>query len=117
MRLISTITSIFSDRSGFCAGCGRIQAQVAKLIKGPRISICDQCVGAAATLIQSSRPPWHLAPSGREFPVRSGKRCSFCGRDSEEVGEGVQLTHGTICRKCVNLCTRILVEAPDRAAT
>src|SRR5260370_1159019 len=115
MGLLSTIIGIFSDRSGFCAGCGRRQVQVAELIKGPGLSMCDQCVNAAATLIESSNPPWRLDRSRRQSSVRSGKRCSFCGKDSEEVGEFVQLAHGSICRNCVQLCTEILIEAPDRA--
>ncbi len=37
-----------------CSFCGKNETQVAKLVAGPRVYICDACVAAARRIMDSS---------------------------------------------------------------
>ncbi len=37
-----------------CSFCGRDESQVAKLVAGPKVFICDLCTAAAARIISSN---------------------------------------------------------------
>jgi ATP-dependent protease Clp ATPase subunit len=78
-----------------CSFCGRAQQQVAKLVAGPGVYICDGCVAQART--------WPADP----YPGRS---CRFCGKWTP--GTGRVTTHGsaTICAECLDLCDEIIAE-------
>jgi ATP-dependent protease Clp ATPase subunit len=39
-----------------CSFCGRHEDQVAKLVAGPRVYICDACVAVADRLMKESGP-------------------------------------------------------------
>ena len=68
------------ERSLSCSFCGRTERQVAKLVAGPKVHICDACVALAqramdegdprAPQLEPPRPLWvrvlaWLRPSGR----------------------------------------------------
>ena len=76
-----------------CSFCGRAQQQVAKLIAGPNVYICNDCV----TLARS----WEPLP----YP---GRGCGFCGtwlpRERPVTGRGTV----AICDDCLDLCDEIL---------
>jgi ATP-dependent protease Clp ATPase subunit len=38
-----------------CSFCGKSEDDVQKLVAGPQVYICDECVGVAARLTQSER--------------------------------------------------------------
>ena len=38
-----------------CSFCGRDQDQVAKLVAGPKVYICDECIAAAMRIISDSQ--------------------------------------------------------------
>ena len=40
-----------------CSFCGKSQRQVKKLIAGPGVYICDDCVGLAVEMIQEDEQP------------------------------------------------------------
>lgn len=69
-----------------CSFCGRPEAQVSKLIAGPKVYICDACVGAAEQVLRDDRS---TEPPGGAFmqrvPFGSRMRCSFCRRQSRRV--------------------------------
>jgi hypothetical protein len=46
---------IFGPRSLKCSFCRRKDTEVAKLVAGPRVYICDRCVAIAAQLMEG--PP------------------------------------------------------------
>ena len=78
-----------------CSFCGRAQPQVAKLIAGPNVYICDGCV--------------HLARTWAPLPY-PGRSCSFCGRwaprEHRVTGQGAV----AICDECLDLCDEIIAE-------
>ena len=66
-----------------CSFCGLPSTQVAKLIAGPKVYICDTCVGAGERVLRS-RTPTETASGGQMelVPLDSRVRCSFCRRRS-----------------------------------
>jgi ATP-dependent Clp protease ATP-binding subunit ClpX len=47
-----------------CSFCGKRAAEVAKLVAGPRVYICDRCVALASRILaeETSAPPSASAP-------------------------------------------------------
>ena len=82
-----------TDRTLNCSFCLRPQRQVQRLIAGPGVYICDDCVGRQAR-----------AMATRGAPVQ---RCSFCGQKRASLGVGGATQ---ICEDCLDLCNRILRE-------
>src|SRR5467141_3324692 len=52
----------------YCSFCGKSQHEVAKLVAGPSVFICDECVAICTGVIQDSDPPG-TAP--KETPTAS----------------------------------------------
>lgn len=50
---------MFRRRRLACSFCGRDETEVAKLVAGPRVFICDQCVSIASQIMgaDNSNPP------------------------------------------------------------
>jgi ATP-dependent protease Clp ATPase subunit len=109
-----------SGPAGPCSFCGRSREECAKLIAGPGVFICDQCVvqatrlSAGAAVVGLAAGPLRLEASG------SQARCSFCGEEAGEVrhlvASGLSVPAGKfgdlarICDKCLDLCLEILAE-------
>ncbi len=77
-----------------CSFCGKSYGEVKKMVAGPGVRICDNCIKLC-----------HSALTGRPD---NRTLCSFCGRTQAEVkmlipGRGVY-----ICEKCVVLCKSVL---------
>jgi len=49
------------ERKLACSFCGKRDFEVAKLVAGPRVYICDTCVALASELMQSDGPGRHVA--------------------------------------------------------
>src|SRR4029077_15446198 len=82
-----------------CTWCGRPPAEVAKLIAGPKVYICDACVGAAeqAAAGTASGP---VAPmTGRSLVTR----CAFCGKRASAARSLVAAPEGHVCSECVRV--------------
>src|SRR5262249_9141390 len=85
-----------------CTFCGAEQADVAKLIAGPGVQICDWCVGLARQAHASWAP---AARAGAELsPVSTGD-CSFCGASPGALVSGGD---ARICVSCVDFCDEVL---------
>jgi ClpX C4-type zinc finger len=107
--------------AGPCSFCGRSRSEVAKLIAGPGVFICDQCVAqatrlsAGATVEERAEAQMRLEPSGSQV------RCSFCGKQAVQgmllvasrlaSAPGGKFGQGArICDECLDLCLEILAE-------
>jgi ATP-dependent protease Clp ATPase subunit len=73
-----------------------------KLIAGPGVFICDECVAEAETALRRE-PARNLAwtPAGK-------LKCSFCGSATKDGLAGNAATR--LCGTCVELCRRILTD-------
>jgi len=69
-----------------CSFCGLPSTQVAKLIAGPKVYICDACVGAGEQVLRGGTPTWTAGGGPMELvPLHSRMRCSFCRRKSSHA--------------------------------
>ena len=74
-----------------CSFCRRSEAEVAKLVAGPRVYICDRCVAIATEIMNAPPDPDQPAAAGRRS-VRSGvagwrRRLFGARRASRQVAE------------------------------
>ncbi|MEM7050681.1 MAG: ClpX C4-type zinc finger protein [Acidobacteriota bacterium] len=47
------VSKIFQRKSLSCSFCAKTSAQVAKLLGGPKVHICDQCVGVCNRVLEA----------------------------------------------------------------
>jgi len=80
---------MFGRRRLACSFCGKGEADVAKLVAGPKVFICDQCVAVASRIMEQDggeQPP--AAETQRGFVRRVIKRLTKDERrDIHLVGE------------------------------
>jgi hypothetical protein len=99
-----------------CSFCGLPDAQVAKLIAGPKVYICDACVGAAGQVFGGHTPKESSRDARMELlPVSSRVRCSFCGKKTGQTktksSPGLRVVQSgskRVCDRCLDICRRIL---------
>ena len=91
-------------RDAVCTWCERSPSEVAGLIAGPHIFICDACVGDAERVAKGARV--------RRTDLRVGRagtrqRCDFC---SQRASGGRSLVVGpaNVCSDCLHVCREIL---------
>jgi ribosomal protein L37AE/L43A len=98
-----------------CTFCGKNQKHVKKLIGGPGVYICDECITLASRVIGSGRAVrTELGPI--DNGPRNGERCSFCGKTREQMARiaagqprlGHPVTIAAICSECLALCAEII---------
>ena len=90
-------------RDAVCTWCERPPSEVAKLIAGPNVFICDSCIAAAER---------QLNGRSRSAPSGASRTCAFCSRRSNKARS---LAHGihSICSDCVRVCREILNTSTD----
>ena len=102
------------ERSGSeilrCSFCNKSQAEVRKLIAGPAVFICDECVAVCRLMLEpeGGKEPATEEPSGSEIP-----RCSFCNKSRADVWKIIAGPDVFICNECVDTCCEILDEDPS----
>lgn len=94
-----------------CTFCKRSQSEVARLIAGPKVFICDLCVSKAEKSITGSVPT--LPPSLVLAGEGARGRCSFCGK--HRMADRPLLTGptGNICGDCLKVCRQILTDSAE----
>jgi hypothetical protein len=96
-----------------CTFCGRPPGEVAKLIAGPNVYICDACVAGAEAVLE----PGATTATRGGTPLAAAQsltaRCSFCGKRRAGNRSIVGEPAARICGECLRLCRQIL---DDRAA-
>ena len=82
-----------------CSFCGKKQEEVAKLIAGPGVYVCDFCVADLSKKVAD--PNFLGAPDAK---------CSFCGKRAQTVKKLISAPKARICDECIDLCNEILDE-------
>ena len=94
--------------AGPCTFCGRPPSEVAKLIAGPNVYICDACVARAEKAVNAG------ADRGPVVVSKSlTARCAFCRKRRNAERPLIAQPAGNICGECLRVCRQIL---DDRAA-
>ena len=83
-----------------CSSCHRAKDDVARLVAGPGVYLCDECFAQAAQQLTPRRPP------------SNALRCQFCRllRSTDDV---TLIGSVAICADCLGLMDVILAEARD----
>ena len=87
-----------------CSFCGRSGVDVAHLVAGPGVFICDRCIDKGLQVathgkdVVASRPQFRTVP-----PSRRSARCSFCRKGVADVGRLVVSGAVAICDDCLRL--------------
>lgn len=89
-----------------CSFCGKKQAEVSKLIAGPAVFICNECVGDCNAALKHGEPTGNITIIVRETAAAT---CSFCGKKPNEVEGIVGVSTARICNECLKICGDILV--------
>jgi ATP-dependent Clp protease ATP-binding subunit ClpX len=69
---------MFNRKQLRCSFCGKKETEVAKLVAGPRVCICDECVAVASRIMEgdssdNTRPTKAESPSWRKLLTRAQK--------------------------------------------
>lgn len=80
-----------------CSFCGKDGKRVAKLVAGPDVLICDQCIGGSDRF-------------DRVHP-QSTLCCSFCGKPRARVGPMFAAANAQMCLECLELASDIIKES------
>lgn len=91
-----------AERDLICSFCGRPPSEVAKLIAGPDVFICDACVARSEQTLAGSAGP---GAAGRREDTKA--RCSFCGK-RRKAGRPVVAGPPNVCADCLRICRQIL---------
>jgi hypothetical protein len=106
-----------------CSFCGKHQREVRKLIAGPTVYICDECIKLCNQILGEEAKRAEAAPEPKPAPSQgegSAKRsdlmlcCSFCGKHQREVRKLIAGPTVYICDECIGLCNDIIAEEIDR---
>ena len=103
-----------------CSFCGKHQREVRKLIAGPTVYICDECIKLCNQIIaeeaKREEPPEQPAPPKAERRAKKRNQtlcCSFCGKSQREVKKLIAGPNVYICDECIGLCNDIIAEEID----
>ena len=88
-----------------CSFCDKRQAEVARLIAGPTVYICDECVGTCSDALAAGEPTGSITTI---IDKTEEATCSFCGKKPIEVVRIVGVPTARICNGCVKICQEIL---------
>jgi len=92
-----------------CTFCQRPPSEVAKLLAGPDVYVCDSCVALAEKALQAG-----CAGLGRQqlTAAKSGSRacCSFCGKRPDANRALATGPLANICSECLTVCGQILTD-------
>ena len=92
-----------SVRDAVCSWCERPPSEVAQLIAGPNVYICDACVTSAERALRGAGGKGELKP----VAVGTRYRCDFCRRRAADNRSLLVGPHH-ICADCVRICRDIL---------
>src|SRR4051812_1346019 len=87
-----------------CTWCGRPPSEVAKLVAGPHVYICDGCIAEAERAGSGRRTATPFSVASRT----SMRRCSFCGRTGAKDRPVLRAAGGNICSACLQTCRQIV---------
>jgi len=105
-----------------CSFCGKSQHQVRKLIAGPTVYICDECIKLCNDITAAEAERTEVAPDNAPANQTEANTstqlqllcCSFCGKNQREVKRLIAGPTVYICDECIGLCNDIIAEEIDR---
>ncbi len=87
------------DKGINCSFCGKADNQVRKIIAGPSVFICDQCIDLCNTVIEAENIP----------EAKNKAWCSLC----RQIGDSSEMldleSRGNICQECIPIVQAELI--------
>jgi ClpX C4-type zinc finger len=84
-----------------CSFCNKSQRDVRKLIAGPNVYICDECVDICLDILSESKKDQLAEPEQPSWPRSTASFCALC-RLPVTIAEAVVVENrGLICPGCV----------------
>jgi ATP-dependent protease Clp ATPase subunit len=106
MRMSNTV-----DREAkstlYCSFCGKSQHDVRKLVAGPKVFICDECVELSMTIVREENGSFYL---------RSPDEYRRLAEDSVRVAEAAGIPHDKALRAVSRTWLRLAEEAARHAS-
>jgi hypothetical protein len=97
-----------------CSFCGKRRREVRKLISGPRVFICDECVALCVDILAKTKAAeaGGVAGDGKDSQEEKQPKfhCSFCGKSQGDVEYLIAGPTVYLCDACVDLCVDIIEE-------
>ena len=96
-----------------CSFCGKHQKQIRKLIAGPGVYICNECIEKADRVVatgEAAATPLSAMTSAGEDNDAGPVKCSFCGKRRHQVSGLAVADRVAICTECLALCHEIITE-------
>ena len=91
-------------RDAVCSWCSRPPSEVAKLIAGPNVYICDSCVMDAEGVARSGGAGH---PNLQRVNSTARHRCAFCTKRAAAT-RSLVAGPANICSECLRICREIL---------
>jgi hypothetical protein len=92
-----------ATRDAVCSWCARPPSEVAKLIAGPNVYICDDCLGSVERVLVAGHDAGRRL---RRVHERSRHRCDFC-RKRAAPPRPLVVGPPHICGDCAAICRDI----------
>ncbi|MBL0122451.1 MAG: hypothetical protein IPP88_06855 [Betaproteobacteria bacterium] len=93
-----------------CSYCGASQHEVRKIVAGPSVFICNDCVGKALSSLVTDQPATSEKLATTQSKSSELFYCSFCGKPGTEVKRLLSRNGVCICNECLVLSLDILTE-------
>ena len=98
-----------------CSFCGLDQKKARKLVAGPGVYICNECIAVATGVVTEGREARNKRTAFEPINASSGRRCSFCRKATARVGGMAGVADVAVCGACLELCRDIVAERRMRA--
>lgn len=85
-----------------CTFCGRPPSEVAKLVAGPAVYICDACVSMGERAVSGRTTAAGMTMAAMRT------RCSFCWRPRTAERPIAERNGVRVCQSCLGLCRSLL---------
>ena len=102
-----------------CSFCNKSQRDVAKLVAGPAVQICDECIDicnkiVVENVVLQAENPDRASTSGDPLDTRPSADCRLCGKrtDSSQQLEVPKL--GMVCVACASAVRAASFSWPPR---
>jgi hypothetical protein len=83
-----------------CSFCGSSMHEIASLVAGPQVAICDSCLVSFDAVVAHGAP----LPVGASIREQGDVRCGFCQKGPPELAGLLVRNAAAICPECLRAC-------------
>jgi hypothetical protein len=91
-----------------CSFCGKSQEHVRKIIAGPGVHICDECIDLCSEILERDAEPASVPLTSRVVAIGS---CRLCSLPKDVAELRIVADRGPLCVECIDAVRS--VEMPE----